>query len=413
MKLSKSFKHALNMVLHSRLRSWLTILGIVIGVGAVVAIMSLGQGLQEEVGSQLGRLGGDIVTVRAGASRAFGFGGFRGDFGGGGVATEEEVVLDRTDYQALRGLPEVKLIDREIRGEVEVYYLSKRGDVQLTGVDPAVWSQITTLETASGRLLGPSDTNVIVIGERLAEGFFDQPVGVNKMLTVEGSNYRVAGVLDGGGTDIYMPLQTAYLVLDDKERDVYDSLVIKIKDEDMLDESVAAIENKLMLVRHVTEDKKDFSVSSNAQQSEQRAEAMSSMTAFLTAIAAVALLVGAVGIANTMFTSVLEKTKDIGIMKAVGARNKDILTIFLLNAALIGLIGGVLGIVLGYLLSGMLPALMGTADGMFRRLGSSSVISMNSVILAIGISTLIGIIAGLIPAYQASKLKPVDALRYE
>ena len=147
---------------------------------------------------------------------------------------------------------------------------------------------------------------------------------------------------------------------------------------------------------------------------EQRAEMMSSMTTFLTAIAAVALLVGAVGIANTMFTSVLEKTKEIGIMKAIGARNNDILTIFLLNAALIGLIGGILGIVFGFLLSGFLPALMGESGGIMSRMGSAgSVISLSSVFLALGMSVFIGIVSGVVPAYQASRLKPVDALRYE
>jgi len=140
---------------------------------------------------------------------------------------------------------------------------------------------------------------------------------------------------------------------------------------------------------------------------------MSSMTTFLTAIAAVALLVGSVGVANTMFTSVLEKTKEIGIMKAIGARNSDILRIFLVHAALIGLIGGVLGIALGYVLSGFLPSLMGDSAGPLSRMAQGGVISMKSVILAIGISVIIGILAGTIPAIQASKLKPVDALRYE
>ena len=163
------------------------------------------------------------------------------------------------------------------------------------------------------------------------------------------------------------------------------------------------------MIRHVTEKTKDFSVSSNKQTQEMIAEFMSSMTMFLTAIAGVSLLVGAVGIANTMFTSVLEKTKEIGIMKAIGAKNKDIMTIFLFNAGLIGLVGGVIGVIFGIILSSLMPIMM---SGM-GRLGSETVVSINSIILSLSVSIIIGMIAGVIPAYQGSKLKPVDALRYE
>ena len=172
---------------------------------------------------------------------------------------------------------------------------------------------------------------------------------------------------------------------------------------------MAKIENKLMLVRHVTAKTKDFSLSSSKLMQETRSEMMSSINSFLVAIAAVSLIVGAVGIANTMFTSVLEKTKEIGIMKAIGARNKDIMYIFLLNAALIGLVGGFLGSVFGVILSGTLPALMGET-GMLR---GGTFVSVNAIMLALSVSVIIGIASGIVPAYQASKLKPVDALRYE
>ena len=417
MRLTKSFLHAADMVLHSRLRSWLTILGIVIGVAAVVSIMSLGSGLQNEIDSQLGALGGDIVTVTAGGSRAASFGpgggGLEGSFGGGASASTKNITLTRLDVQALKGLSDVLWLDTEIRGTAKVYYLAKQGSVSVTGVDPAAWPHLTTATLATGRFLGPADTNQIVIGGRLANSFFSQKLGVNQLLSIEGRVFRIVGILDDESTSVYMPITSAYDVLDEKESDVYDSLVIKVRDESRLNESLAAMTQKLASVRHVTLAKPDFTVSSNKERQAQRAEMMDSMTMFLTAIAAVALLVGAVGVANTMFTSVLEKTKEIGIMKAVGARNKDILTIFLLNASIIGFIGGALGIVAGYLLSALLPSLMGASSGPLSRLTEGSVITMSSVLFAITISVGIGIVAGLIPAYQASKLKPVDALRYE
>jgi len=414
MRLTKCLQHAFNLVINSRLRSWLTIVGIVIGVAAVIAIISLGEGMQQEMNERMSGLGGDILTLTAGFSRGRGMFGPRGGGppgeGGGTQATEEEIVLDRTDLQALKGIPDIAYIDTQIRDSVDVSYLGKSGSVSLTGVDQKVWSKVTTEEIKEGRFLDAADQNVVVIGSRLAESYFDQPVGINKMLTIEDSAFRVVGILDESGNSIYMPIQMAYQVLDDKENDVYDSIIIKIKNEDDLDAVIKKIEKKLMMVRHVSEKDKDFSVSSSKKMMETRTEMMSSMNVFLIAIAAVSLIVGAIGIANTMFTSVLEKTKEIGVMKAIGAKNRDIMKIFLMNAAIIGLIGGILGIFAGIILSGALPTLMGGEVGMFR---SGTVVSLSSVMLALGVSLGVGILAGAVPAYKASKLKPVDALRYE
>jgi putative ABC transport system permease protein len=407
MKLSKCLKHALNMVVHSKLRSWLTILGIVIGVASVIAIVSLGEGMEQSMTEQMGDLGGDIITITPGFSRS---GNMRfGPEGAGGQATDEEIVLDRTDVQALRGLSDIELIDTRIRGNVDVSYLGKSGSVSLTGVDQKVWSLITTDEIREGRMLDSADQNVIVIGGRLADSFFDRPLGINKVITIEDSAFRIVGILDDESNSIVIPVQMAYQLLDDKEKDVYDSLVVKIRDEDNHDSTLEKIENKLMIARHVTEKDKDFSVSSGQQMNEMRSEMMSSMSSFLTAIAAVSLLVGSVGISNTMFTSVLEKTKEIGIMKVIGARNKDILAIFLFNAGLIGLAGGIVGVILGIILSGVMPYLV--SDMPLARGGTF--VSVDIIVIALSVSVLVGIIAGFVPAYQGSKLRPVDALRYE
>jgi len=412
MKLRKCFRHAFSMVVHSKLRSWLTILGIVIGVAAVIAIMSLGAGLQQVINSQLSNLGGDLVTITAGFSRGgnvFEMRGEPGGFGGGSQATSKNITLTRTDVQALRGLSDILLIDTEIRGNAKVTYLGKTGSVSITGVDQKVWSQITTSTISQGRMLDAADQNVVVIGGRLASSYFSQPVGINQMITIAGSAFRVVGVLDDQSTQVYMPIQMAYQVITDKTNGVYDSLVVKIKDENLLNETLTTINDKLMTTRHVTSSTKDFSVTSNKQVQETRQAAMSSMRMFLLAIAAVSLIVGAIGIANTMFTSVLEKTKEIGIMKAVGARNRDVLLIFILNSAFIGLVGGVIGIILGTILSGLLPTLLGGGSPLTRDI----LVTLNSVVIAISVSVIVGITAGIIPAYKASKLKPVDALRYE
>jgi len=408
----KAFKHALNMVMHAKVRSWLTILGIVIGVAAVIAIVSLGQSLQQEMDTQLGALGGDLITLRAGASRAMGFGPGR-DLGGSSSASTEEIVLDKTDLQVLRGIEHIKIMDTQISGRADVYYVAEKGSTTITGVDPATWYQISTTSIGQGRTLGPADVNVIVVGGRFATNFFKTQVGMNQLITIEDRLFRIVGILDDTSTNIYMPIQSAYDILEDKEKDEYDSIIIKVKDESQIDEAIAEIQEKLMLKRHVQANKLDFSISSNKEMQEQRQEMTSSLTTFLTAIAAVALLVGAVGIANTMFTSVLEKTKEIGIMKAIGARNHDIMVIFLLNAGLIGFIGGFIGIIFGVILSGFLPLLMGSTGGMMRMFSAGGGMSILSMVVALLLSVLIGMASGFVPAYQASKLRPVDALRYE
>ena len=408
MKLDKCLKHALNMVLHSPLRSWLTIIGIVIGVASVIAIVSIGEGMEQSITEQLDDLGMDLVTITPGFSRGGDTSFRRFNIESTAQAADEETVLGRADVQALRGLSDIELIDTQIRGNVDVAYLGKSGSVSLTGVDQKVWSQMTTSEIRDGRMLDSADQNVIVIGGGLADNFFDRPLGINKVITIGDSAFRVVGILDDQSNSVIMPLQMAYQILDDKEKDVYDSIIVKIKDEDDLDAVVEKIENKLMITRHVTENDKDFTVTSSRQTNEMRGEMMSSVGGFLTAIAAVSLLVGSVGISNTMFTSVLEKTKEIGIMKAIGARNRDILTIFLFHAGLIGLAGGIFGVIFGIILSGVMPSLMG---GLPMARGGT-IVSVNTILIALFVSFSVGIIAGFIPAYQGSKLKPVDALRY-
>jgi putative ABC transport system permease protein len=412
MKLHKCFKHALNMVLHSKIRSWLTILGIVIGVAAVIAIMSISNAMQAEINSRLNSLGGDIVTVTPGFSRGGGmFGGGGGPDGEGSssTATTKTVTLTRTDLQVLKGMPEISMIDTRVQGTANVSYMGKIGKVSITGVDPSVWPKIATTTMSEGRNLDSADSNVVIIGGRLASSYFGTPVGINKMITIGGNSFRVVGIIDDESNSVYMPIQAAYTVIKDQTINTYTSLVVKVKDEDALNATMATMESKLMMSRHVTSKTKDFSITSSKLMQATISSTMSSMTSFLMAIAAVSLIVGAVGVANTMFTSVLEKTKEIGIMKAIGARNKDILLIFVFNAILIGLIGGILGVVLGIGLSAALPLLTGTS--MISRAGS--LVTMNSVIISLSVSTLVGLFAGIIPAYQGSKLKPVDALRYE
>jgi len=416
MRQSTYLKMGLNMLVHSKLRSWLTIIGIVIGIGSVVGILSLGDAMQEQVQSRLAEMDLTKVTISPGYSKASSNmpGGPGGGGRGGGTTTDVE--LTDTDIAALRGLNNISYIEGEISGSVSVIYAAQNATLSVTGVDPQVWQYMTTLKTQSGRLLEPSDKYVAVIGSGVASGIYDQDIGVNQVITVNGKAVRVVGILSEegeGDRGIYMPIDGAVTLIDDAQNGVYDSITIKAKSEDAVDNLTEDIVDKLMISRHiVSDDDRDFSVSASKSMAESVTEMTSSMTLFLGAIAAVSLLVGAVGIANTMFTSVLEKTKEIGTMKAIGAKNRDILMIFLFNSAMVGLVGGILGDILGACVSTLFP-LLGLQ--MMGGGGDSSGIYLAPDLMALGLilAILIGVISGVVPAYRASKLKPVDALRYE
>jgi putative ABC transport system permease protein len=414
----KSLKLAVNILMHSKLRSWLTIIGIVIGIAAVVAIVSIGEGMQQGVESRLGGLGADLITISPGGGRASA--GFRGGPPGeqGSTATSTEAKnLTKKDVQVLRSVDGVALIQGTVSGSGEVYYLGEKATISIEGVDPLVWKEMTTDELESGRFLGSSDYNVVVLGNSIAENTFKQPLLVNQMITIEGKAFKIVGILQEsgsfGGDDrkIIMPIDAARDALDDVGEDEFDSISIKAASTADVDQIMEDAEQKLLISRHLTEDTKDFRISSAKSMQETMSDVTQTMSLFLEAIAAVSLLVGSVGIANTMFTSVLEKTKEIGIMKSIGAKNGDIMMIFLLNAAIVGLVGGILGICLGTGISSLLPFLGMRIMGMGEEV--TTVITPMLLIYAILLAVGIGIAAGVIPAYRASKLRPVDALRYE
>ena len=399
----------LNMLVHSKLRSWLTIIGIVIGVGSVIGIISLGDSMQANVQSKLAEMDLTKISITPGYSKASS--NMPGPPGMGGSSSTDATLTDK-DMRALQGLDSIQYKEGEISGSEKVKYLGQTATLSITGADPQVWKYMTTLKTTSGRLLEPADKYVAVIGSKVANEIFDHNIGINQVITINNKSVRVVGILkeEGMGGDdskIYMPIDGAVDLITDAKKDVYDSITVKAKSEDQVDGLLEDIKKRLMISRHINQEKdRDFTLSASKSMASSVTSMTSTMTLFLGAIAAVSLLVGAVGIANTMFTSVLEKTKEIGTMKAIGAKNRDILMIFLFNSGMVGLVGGILGVMLGAIVSAGLQSMMGsmTAGG-----GLSIALMVEGLLLAVSI----GVISGVVPAYRASKLKPVDALRYE
>jgi putative ABC transport system permease protein len=411
MRRSTYLKLATNILIHSKIRSWLTIIGIVIGVGSVVTIMALSDSMSADMESRFADMDLTSITVTPGYTKA------QSGFGPGREtdtsSSSSDAELTDKDIMAIKLVENIDYIYGQISGNgMEVYFMGEAADLSVKGVDPQVWQYTVTYDLESGRLLETTDNNVVVIGYRIAHEMFDEEVGLNRVLTIEGKSFRVVGILDDGESDssIIMPIDAAVDIIDNAERDVFDSIVVKADDVDNVETVVDAVEEKLMISRHiVNDDDRDFTVSDSLSQAESASEMMDSMTLFLGAIAGVSLVVGSVGIANTMFTSVMEKTKEIGTMKAIGAKNSDIMMIFLVNSALVGFVGGVLGIVLSLGLTSMLPYL-GIS---IMRSSMGSTIAPDLMLMGISIAVVIGVLSGVIPAYNASKMKPVDALRYE
>ncbi|WMW21403.1 ABC transporter permease [Methanolobus mangrovi] len=414
MRRSTYLKLATNILIHSKIRSWLTIIGIVIGVGSVVTIMALSDSMSADMEERFADMDLTLVQVSPGYTKAMsGFGGGGPPGMGGSSYSSDDAELTDKDIMAIKLVENIDYIYGQISGsDLEVYFMGKTADLSVTGVDPQVWQYTVTYELESGRLLEATDNNVVVIGYGIAHDMYDQEVGLNRVLAIEGKSYRVVGILADGESDnaIIMPIDSAVDIIDDAEQDVYDKIVVKVDGVDNVETVVDEIEEKLLISRHIAnDDDRDFSVSDSLSQAESASEMMESMTIFLGAIAGVSLVVGSVGIANTMFTSVMEKTKEIGTMKAIGAKNKDILMIFLFNSALVGFVGGVLGIVLSLVLTSLLPYL---GISMMRS-SMGSTIAPDLMLMGISIAVVIGVLSGIVPAYNASKMRPVDALRYE
>ncbi|MFA4855288.1 MAG: ABC transporter permease [archaeon] len=426
LNLRNCFELSLNSILHRKLRSWLTLLGIVIGVAAVVSIISIGEGAQASVTEQLSSLGADMITVSPGYSRAGSFGGaFRGGGPGGGFfveesSSEETPTLTKRDAIVIASNPSVKYVTEYVSGRADMVFQAEESSVTVSGVNTVTWKETANLDLASGRFLSASDSSSIVIGNRVANGIFKQDLTIGRRVVIGDKPFTVVGILaatgsggfGGGNSDsaVYMSYESAWDVTA-VESGTFSSIQAKVSNSELVDQVTEELTASLLLSRKVAEKNQDFSVTSAQAMQEQISSATETLTLFLGAIAAVSLLVGAVGVANSMFTSVLEKTKLIGILKALGATNGEIQRVFIIESGLFGLFGGVIGAIIGTLGSYAIGAVGIVSMPMMS--GSSTLVTPQLVIVAIVLSTVVGIVSGLLPARAASKLRPVEALRYE
>lgn len=433
MQLWESMLIALRALTINKLRTILTMLGIIIGVAAVIALVSIGNGVRQSMNERLGSLGTNLLTISA----AQGMGGPGGGPPGPPGSEEDDSQADlkekaaepltMKDVEALSDATQVAHVvavapTYGVNGATLIRDQNQATGVSITGVS-ANYEQVRDLSLAQGRFITEDEVNqrarVAVIGAEVAEKLFtgsESPIGVD--IRMNGLTFEVIGVLPESGEGGFgnpdntalVPLTTAQTRLDKagafrgslKISNIY----IEVDDQNNMDAAEAQV-TAVLRERHRLGDeyKNDFRISNQAQLLEFSNTMATTLTAFLGSIAGVSLLVGGIGVMNIMLVSVTERTREIGIRKAVGAKRRDILMQFLVEAMVLSLIGGFMGIALGYSISQALP--------MFVSALRSTVVTPESVLLATGFSAAIGLFFGVYPATRAARLRPIEALRYE
>jgi len=395
------FKLAFSSVRKRKKRAFLTILGIFFGIAAVVALVSLGQGLEQTINNEFEEVGADKILIQA---KEMGFGGENAP----GMLTEHE--LDLVE---------------DVNGVVQVCGYLMRGvnvrfnDYQRTlfGVSlPDDAKQADLLydldnwELSSGRLLSYKDKQKVMIGSDISKKF-QKDIRVGNKLWIEGEFFEVVGVLKkigdpGMDNAVVLPDVDARRVMN--ETSALSVIVAQASgDPEVVAERIKKV---IRRDRHLDEGKEDFSVQTSTQMIESFMTILAVIQVVFIGIAAISLLVGGIGIMNTMFTAVLERTREIGVMKAIGARNGDILWLFLIESGLLGLAGGVVGVITGVLISKLVEVAANTALGVTTL---ATVFPWYLIAGALAFAFTVGAVSGVLPARRASKLKPVDALRYE
>lgn len=400
----ESFLMAWASLIANKLRSLLTMLGIIIGVAAVIALVSIGNGVKQDIENSISSLGSNLLVVLPGAPRTPGARSSQGSMKS----------LKISDYEAIAKLEGVKAASPMTNGSYVVIYQNKNWTTSVAGVN-SNFQDVNNWTMTSGRFF--SDKNVqnrervAVVGQTVVKNLFADEDPVGKEIRVKNIPFRVIGVLKskGNGTmgndqddTVLIPYTTSMERVEgiDYLRRVY----VVAKDDGGIDRLQADIEN-LLRVRHNIKDTNldDFNIQNMKSIMETVAQTTGTFTLFLGAVAAISLVVGGIGIMNIMLVSVTERTREIGVRKALGATYSVIVTQFLIEAVVISLIGGFIGIAFGIGAS----KVIGMVSGM------STVVSVPTIIMSFAFSMAIGLIFGIYPARKAAKLNPIDALHYE
>ncbi len=412
MLFSENFKIAIRALRANKLRSALTILGIVIGVATVVALLSIGKGATASITSQIQSGGSNLLTVSVG----------RMQMGLNAAGQSRQLsYLYYEDYQLLKNNLTTNV--SAIAPAVQSSYVVKFGDESFTATIVGVMEEqkeVRSFEMADGRFLtngdNDSQASVAVLGSAVAEDLFGALSPIGKTISINGLKFKVVGVLESKGASIgspdesiFIPIETGYIKLfgDSAMHDgkkTVNNILVSVETTDSMNTVSAQIEYMLRRSHDLKpSEESDFNVMNQSDTLETLNTVTQTLTIFLGAIAGISLLVGGIGIMNIMLVSVTERTKEIGLRKAVGATKNQILTQFLIETVTLSLLGGLIGILLGVGIASVF-----SATGLI-----ASLITADSILLAFFFSLIIGVFFGIYPAFRAASLHPMVALRYE
>jgi putative ABC transport system permease protein len=409
MNVIASIQVALRSLVANKLRSGLTMLGIVIGVGAVISLVAVGAGAQAEVAERFESLGANMLTISPGVMF------FRGrSFGGASAAS-----LTNDDVEAITSLATSISAIAPVyssRGQ-QVAYSGENYQTSVLGVTPE-YLTVNNWQIERGRFIENLDlTNrakVVVLGATVVEELFGDLVDpLGKTVKINRQNYQVVGIMAAKGStgaqsaddQVFIPLSTAQLKFGGAGNTSLENISVQVVSADKLDRAEAEL-TAILRASHglISSQDDDFMIQNQTQMVETVQETTETFTVLLGSIAAISLLVGGIGVMNIMLVSVTERTREIGIRKAVGAKRRDIMTQFLVEAIVLTFLGGLVGVLAGYGGAQIVAPLMGS---------TRAVVTPDSVIMALSVSIAVGIFFGLYPASRAAALHPIEALRYE
>jgi len=401
--LKESLKISLDTLKHRKTSSILTVLGIVIGISAIISLLSIGIGLEQSISEQLEDIGSDKIMVMPGSGDGFDMSSFSAFLTESLTNKDVEIVEDISGVKMAAGIL-FKTLPVKYKEEVVTTYVIG-GTVEAYN---KMFLEMKIFEINEGRTVKEGDGGVAAIGSRIVDDVFEDEVKVGDTLYIKDKKFKVIGNLKSVGNS--QDDQNVYITLDDMielagGKDSLTMIYAQVSNAENIDDVAERIEKKL-------EDKYGENTITTLT-SEQMAEMMSSIFSILTfvvgGIASISLIVAGVGIANTMFISVMERTREIGVMKAIGATNYNVMEIFLVESSLLGFFGGAIGCVIGYTLSRIINVV---AVGMLP-VTFEATVTIEMIIFSLLFSVIVGVVSGLWPARRAAKLQPVDALRYE
>jgi putative ABC transport system permease protein len=418
MNFTQSLLEAIESLNGNKLRSGLTVLGIVIGVAAVIAMLAVGNGARASITGSISSIGTNLLFVFSGSPDE---GGPGGPGGGSGNNIRPLTLADAEAITDQFAAPSVESVAAALQGNGSVTFAGENSSTTITGVTPAYYS-VRNLELSEGEFINEEHLlgrmSVVVLGPETADNLFDRHDGVvGETIRIEGQPFRVIGVLvaKGGGAfgsednGVYIPFTTAQARLIKREtRDQVDIIFAQATTAESVPLAVEEI-STILRQRHRTDiGADDFTVFTQQDFLSTFATITGVLTIFLGGIAGISLLVGGIGIMNIMLVSVSERTREIGLRKALGARKRDILMQFLTESSLLSLIGGIIGIIFGWLIAftvGQVAAATGT--------DFTPIVGSDAIILSTSFSAAIGLFFGIYPASRAANLEPVEALRHE